>query len=403
VIGNSILNHGQSADLGWYGNYGMAASAEDKDYFHLLKDAHVGTQFGEISWNKLGIASTEKSIVAEDNHDYSELFETNIFSQVRKIKPDVLILQIGENVSAAGLTASQYEDALTQMIDGFLKINPDMQVILSTGFWGGTAKVAGAKAAAAKAGFPCADLATLNTAENKAGSLFANSGVAMHPGDTGMANIANLFYEKLQPILNSLVYKREGIKFAPVNQFTESTFTDIRMQDWYYSEVASAYILGLINGKGNGLFDPDGEMTVAEAITLAVRLNDIDTGTKGNYSATQDGLWYDAYVTAAVDKRIIANKTSFDFDQPVTRAQMCQLFANALPESYFKKINNFTSIPDVEESSEYQKAILSFYNAGILTGVDAEYHFNPESNIKRCEVAAIITRIVDTSKRKAIS
>ena len=36
-IGNSILQHPPAAHLGWYWNWGMAASAEDKDYYSVMQ------------------------------------------------------------------------------------------------------------------------------------------------------------------------------------------------------------------------------------------------------------------------------------------------------------------------------------------------------------------------------
>ena len=36
-VGNSILAHGPSESIGWSGNWGMAASSADKDYYHLLQ------------------------------------------------------------------------------------------------------------------------------------------------------------------------------------------------------------------------------------------------------------------------------------------------------------------------------------------------------------------------------
>ena len=36
-VGNSITLHGPSPKIGWTNNWGMAATARDKDYVHLLQ------------------------------------------------------------------------------------------------------------------------------------------------------------------------------------------------------------------------------------------------------------------------------------------------------------------------------------------------------------------------------
>ena len=59
--------------------------------------------------------------------------------------------------------------------------------------------------------------------------------------------------------------------FTKTNTYQDGTFSDVPASKWYSSEVGGAYELGLMNGVGGGLFNPDGSFTVAEAITLASR------------------------------------------------------------------------------------------------------------------------------------
>ena len=66
--------------------------------------------------------------------------------------------------------------------------------------------------------------------------------------------------------------------FAKTGTYTEGQFTDVPATEWYANEVASAFELGLMNGTGGGLFAPDGDVTVAEAITMASRAAAINAG-----------------------------------------------------------------------------------------------------------------------------
>ena len=62
--------------------------------------------------------------------------------------------------------------------------------------------------------------------------------------------------------------------FAKTNSYTQGQFADVNTDQWYASSVASAFELGFMKGSSDTTFEPEGNMTVAEAITIASRVND---------------------------------------------------------------------------------------------------------------------------------
>ena len=186
--------------------------------------------------------------------------------------------------------------------------------------------------------------------------------------------------------------------FTTARNYEEGTFRDISQDAWYYDDVVSAYELGLVNGKGQGAFDPDGSMTTAEAITLAVRMHAAVTG---NDIPTSDDSenWYDAFVRYALDHDFLRSDTYDSFAREIKRHEMASLFARALPQENLTAMNAVLKIPDVSADAPYYSDLMLLYNAGIMMGSDIYGTFYPESDIKRCEVAAIANRIAVPENR----
>ena len=188
-----------------------------------------------------------------------------------------------------------------------------------------------------------------------------------------------------------------GAAFEKNNTYTPELFTDIPVTEWYASEVAGAYELGLMNGIGSNLFAPNGNVTVAEAITLASRAHALYLN-----EAIPDasGEWYAKYVSYAKTAGIIADEfTAADFDRPATRSEVAELFRKAMPADWFAAVNSVSTIPDVPENASYRDGLLLLYNAGIVMGSDSFGTFNPDANIIRAEAAAIINRVALPEKR----
>ena len=181
-------------------------------------------------------------------------------------------------------------------------------------------------------------------------------------------------------------------------------FADVSAGVWYYDSVASAYELGLVSGRSATAFAPGGYIKLGEAVALACRVHSTYRGTSPDFSGT-GGAWYDPYVQYAVRNGIIRSGEYGDYSAFASREQFASIFAAALPETELSAINHIPDdgIPDVAMTSIYARAIYRLYRAGVLTGNDGYGTFDPMSEIKRSEVAAILIRLVQPGMRRRIS
>ncbi len=197
----------------------------------------------------------------------------------------------------------------------------------------------------------------------------------------------------------------EGLEnFTQRDEYTDSVFNDVKADDWFYENVASVYEYGLMNGKGAGRFDPQGNITVAETLTIAARLHAIYTK-NSTEEFTKSSPWYQVYADYCEAAGITAALTEGlpdDLNEQASRGLFAAILANSFPESEFAEKNNVpdNAIPDVDIGDEYAADIYRLYRSGITIGSDKQGNFYPERSIRRSEVAAIITRIVDPSLRQ---
>ncbi|MEG1908263.1 MAG: S-layer homology domain-containing protein [Oscillospiraceae bacterium] len=180
-------------------------------------------------------------------------------------------------------------------------------------------------------------------------------------------------------------------------------FSDVPEGIWYYDDVYYAVSKNLVNGKSATSYAPDENITIAEAIKLAACMHQLHNN--GSVTLEKDPVvWYKSYVDYAAANGIVT-KTYSNYDAKITRREFISVFYAALPETEYTAKNSVAdnSIPDVKLTDSGAKQIYTFYRAGILVGSDAKGNFLPETNIKRSEVAATLTRMFETSARKPIT
>lgn len=180
-------------------------------------------------------------------------------------------------------------------------------------------------------------------------------------------------------------------------------FTDVTTAEWFYDNVKKAYTMGLIEGKTATTFNPNDNMTYAEAVTLAARMNELYNTRKITLENSKTGNWYSSYESYAISKGIISSALGNKANTKITRRDYVEIFYNALPATDYVVRNSITKIPDLANDSTNAK-IYTFYKAGILTGYantpgKTTGSFGANDNIKRSEVATILIRMMDSSTR----
>lgn len=191
--------------------------------------------------------------------------------------------------------------------------------------------------------------------------------------------------------------------FKVTRPYSNMTFSDVPSGAWYDSALKIAYEYGLINGTGNGKFNPNGNITLAATIALSARIRKMYNGDGSQFTKTNP--WYATYLEYAIRNGIVGKNEYNNYNRAATRAEFADIMSKSLPENEFYAINSISdnSLPDIATGSQHGQAVYLLYNAGVLTGNDKYGTFTPNSSIRRNAVAAIIARIVDPSLRKTFT
>ena len=185
IVGNSITLHFPKEDIGWYGKWGMAASAKDKDYVHVLQKK-LDDSGKDVFTMVRQIASWERGFAEENALDDYKI--ENAFGA------DVVVFRAGENVPKES-DFVLFEQKLREFIE---YIAPKKVIFTSTA-WESELKNAPIINVAAQLGAPFIDLTEIGRHdEYMARGLFEHKGVANHPGDKGMEYIADKIFEVLK-------------------------------------------------------------------------------------------------------------------------------------------------------------------------------------------------------------
>lgn len=187
--------------------------------------------------------------------------------------------------------------------------------------------------------------------------------------------------------------------FANSDHCPSKAFTDLDAKAWYHEGVDYALTNGLMNGVGGGKFEPDGQLTRAQLVTVLYRAaGEPDTGKQVNpFTDVADDTWYTKAVIWAANNGIVNGvaKNTFAPDDSITREQIAaMLYRYAGAEA--AKEDKLSAFPDAAKVSDWAKEALNWAVAGgLINGVadaNGTASLEPQATATRAQIATILMR-----------
>ncbi|MCH3998895.1 MAG: SGNH/GDSL hydrolase family protein [Lachnospiraceae bacterium] len=210
-IGNSITRH-EITSYWWSDGRGMAATSQDTDYVHQTESL-LTDKLEELKPGAKGINgyAFNYSVWETNAHDRAQTYPVMDKYMTEGGGLDVVVLQLGENVSDASTDDSTYESDYAELIQHIKEEAPFAQIITVGDFWADDTKDAVKKSVAEEVGVTYVDLAEIQDDPNYEAGMgttvqgddgneheIDHSGVAKHPGDTGMKWIAKKIVDMVE-------------------------------------------------------------------------------------------------------------------------------------------------------------------------------------------------------------
>lgn len=247
-LGNSITLHAKSPRVGWTNECGMAASAAERDYVHLVTKG-----IEEKTGRKADVLVRN---VADFERGFREYDITNKLGDVVRFAPDYLVVAIGENVPnlASEANCLAYRKAVENLLGLFMRGKTRPNVVVRGVFWKNDTKDAQMEHAASDFGVPFVRADIADEPEMKATGSFAHAGVAAHPSDKGMAVIARRILEAFFPTNSGYRVWMDGkpVKVRPIR------ISAMPFNQWapgYQRPIDQTEIAGLVAVESDGAVD----------------------------------------------------------------------------------------------------------------------------------------------------
>ena len=182
--------------------------------------------------------------------------------------------------------------------------------------------------------------------------------------------------------------------FTAIPVSAASMFSDVNGH-WAQATIEELASKGIINGKGAGLYDPEGKVTRAEFAKLLVCTGDYeDYSAIESISDVKENDWYTPYVSATIQQGVFSedelNGGKFEPDAQIDRDTVALWMTRYIG---IEGTDNNTVFADNSKITN-KNAVATAYSEGLITGDGGTNTFRPKDGLSRAEAANRVKRFM---------
>lgn len=187
---------------------------------------------------------------------------------------------------------------------------------------------------------------------------------------------------------------------------TIEAFSDVYVDDWYADYVRKVNSRGIMQGMGDGTFNPGGNLTRAQMVKTLANMMKIDESSYrwSDFSDVPLGEWYTPAVSWASYQGIVKGITDDQFapTQNIQRQHVCSILARFLR---LKGVTpGYTQITFQDEMQIQPTALEDVrfcVSLGLVNGLD-DGTFAPASAMTRAQAAAVLARMAELMENRGL-
>ena len=187
----------------------------------------------------------------------------------------------------------------------------------------------------------------------------------------------------------------------------ETSYADVPEGSWFSEAVNYTTENGLFSGTGENQFNPNGVMTRGMFVTALGRMDGVsaDNEKESTFSDVKPGAYYTPYVLWASENGIVngMGDGTFEPNTNITREQMCTIFVRFLKEYKKYDLSEYEGssavFADADEISSWAASEVSIaQKMGLVEGSEQNgvIRFSPKDPVTRAAAATIVMRLDKT-------